>query len=206
MPDENNQGQEEPKTNIQPVINEPETQFSAYSTPPSTFKPPKKSKKVLFTVLGAALIVILIATGTVAYLLLNKSTPESSSDQEPGDDALTLQLTEIYKNSSSDAGQDAKLHALVVQESGTVGYKNAHARTSGIDSSDSRFAHFYQTPDETWRFFILASDQDQVSCDRYNTEDLVKAFVGFTCQDAGGSSFVQTEQPEFEIVPDSIGE
>lgn len=156
-------------------------------------------KKVLYIALST-LLVLAIAL-TTAFILSRVADTDNSQPNE--ELTLTQRLAELYK-SSGDVDQGITLDTATVQASGTPSYNNAHARIIGIDD-DKNFAHFYQTPDETWHFFIATPDQDKLKCDVYNTDDLVNAFVGFTCQGAKGKAFVQKDQPEFEVVPGSSG-
>lgn len=204
MPNDNSQNTEDPKPDTQSAFGTPTPQFSP-STPPFNSPKPRVSKKALIAILGVVGIVVLVAIAfTTAYLLSRISEPDS--DQESNNGSLTLQLTELYKGSSSDIDQDVTLGDPTVQDSGTIGYKNAQALILGTEAENNEFAYFYQTSDETWHFFATATNQDLIECGIYNTEDLINAYVGFTCQDTEGPSYVQLEQPEFEVVPGSIGE
>ncbi len=175
-----------------------------------------KSKKLLYGVLGL-LVVVVIAAGTAFTLSKlvgsNTDSDTTATSNTANDDAalaltlaLTKQLTDVYKQSSADASQDVVLGAPNVQESATEGYKNARADIVAPESSEPLMAIFYQTPDSTWHFFTATKDQDALGCAEYNTEDLVNAFIGFTCIDeTGEASYVERPPETFEVIPDSYG-
>lgn len=78
----------------------------------------------------------------------------------------------------------------VVKDSKTTGYKTAQLSTSSYVDGQMGIGGFqglyYQTPDKAWHYFIGA--QSIVGCDKYNTVDLKKAFVGERCGMPNGSS------------------
>lgn len=83
---------------------------------------------------------------------------------------------------SKNYSADMTLNLPSVKKSNTNGYNTAQV---GI-SSDGAFVGgavglFYQTPDNTWHFFI--GTQQELNCNAYDTADLKKAFAGEQCFD-----------------------
>ena len=130
-----------------------------------------------------------------AYVLSRVSEPVS--DQVVKEVPLSQKLLELYQNSSSGGDQNGLLNEATVQKSGVVGYNNARAKVVGGEADDGSFAHFYQTTDGNWYFFTVSKDQDKIACSDYDTDDLINAFIGFTCWDTAieSSSFVAHPQP-----------
>lgn len=163
-------------------------------------------KRIIYVVLGA-LLVIIVASAT-AYILSQVS--ESSSDKTPTSEVpLSQKLTELYMNSDG-AVQNASLNKAVVQKSAIDGYNNAYAKISGSGFDSSSVAYFYQTTDSSWHFFTVSKDKNKIACSEYNSDDLINAFIGFTCWDTANniSSFVehpQTITNEADQGPGEIG-
>lgn len=174
---------------------------------------PLLGKKILYGFAGLLLVVV-VASATA--LLLNNiigqdgnqetNTTTHNSTNNTDQTSLTTRLATLYKN-GSDAAGDVALDTPFVAESATEGYKTAKAVIKGGEPNQQLSAIFYQTPDATWHFFTATQDQDAIKCDAYNTDDLKKAFVSFTCTTPSGAvSFVELPNPTFEIVPGSMSE
>lgn len=117
-------------------------------------------------------------------------------------------FVDLYAKSKKDTSVDAVFGKPDIQISVTKGYKNAALRyTTLTEVSDATTAMFYQTPDEAWHFFTLASSAQAVACRDYSTPELIDAFLGFSCFDstANTQAFVKKSNPTFEIVPGSQG-
>lgn len=98
-----------------------------------------------------------------------------------------------------------------VQTSATKDYKNTHVTIASVETpTNSLTGEFYQTPDKNWHFFMTTDAPDKIACSDYMkaSDDVKKAFLGFTCLDdtTNTSSFVQQSQPTFEIVPGAISD
>ncbi len=94
------------------------------------------------------------------------------------------------------------------QSSATKDYANTSVNVASVKTpSDNSSAEFYQTPDKNWHLFAVAKDPAKIACTDYNTDDLKKAYAGFSCWDTSTNtgSFVEQSQPTFEVVPGSIG-
>lgn len=76
MPNDSSQNQDGPEPNTQQVFVAPTAQFSPSSATSLNVKKPKKSKKTLFAILSAVGVFVLVAGGTIIYLLLNNGTSE----------------------------------------------------------------------------------------------------------------------------------
>jgi|GEM_PF-2170080 hypothetical protein len=192
MPDEPNQ------ENTQPDVN----------SNTSSYKPPKvRSKKSIFITIGI-LIVLVIAAATAYLLNANLGTRGDAPSNQSETTQVTLksQLEEAYKNSEKNTGEILFLTEPIVNDSANEGYKNARVGVANFEEKMTN-SHFYQTPDETWHFFVITDNQGAIDCAEYNSEDLVNAFMGFTCWDNSqdASSFVEKDDPVFEIEPGAQG-
>jgi len=106
--------------------------------------------------------------------------------------------------------KDLLFSNLIVQTSGTEGYENAHLNVSDLDISIISKGLFYRKKDSNWSYFSVTSDQDKISCSDYDNDDIINAYVGFTCQDTdkNKSSYVQRAIPEVinnDLEPGSFG-
>lgn len=74
------------------------------------------------------------------------------------------------------------LNTPVIKASATANYKTAQV-SIGSDTSltSGAIGLFYQTPDGVWHFFL--GTQSELSCSRYSTVDLKKAYAGEECYD-----------------------
>lgn len=119
-------------------------------------------------------------------------------------------FADVYSGSDSSKNTADPLFGgtPTIQNSINKGYKNAKLAISSVSEvNSSSTGEFYQTPDKKWHFFTSTKDQDKIACSDYNTDDLKKAYIGFTCWDesANASAFVKQDDPTFEVVPGSIG-
>lgn len=64
------------------------------------------------------------------------------------------------------------------EASKTPGYLLISAGVGDIDGGGAK-ADFYKTPDGTWHYFLAR--QEPAPCDKYNTVDLKKAYLGYPC-------------------------
>lgn len=150
-------------------------------------------------ILGLVLVVA-IAAATV-FILSQVSEPEEAP--KTTEQTLADSLSDAYR---AGGGNGNFFGEPVVQSSATDGYKNAHVKIDdGSEPNERPTAFFYQAPDGSWQFLTTAKNQDSLSCDLYNTEVLVNAYLGFTCKDGSKSSFVERENPKFEVLPGSSG-
>lgn len=73
----------------------------------------------------------------------------------------------------------------VIKDSKTEGYRTTTLTIGSIVDGEAGMGSaaylFYQTPDEKWHFFTAT--QQVIGCDRYNTTDLKKAYLGDSCYD-----------------------
>jgi len=109
--------------------------------------------------------------------------------------------------SATDSAQPAVFVSATTNSSATEGYATSRVamRTLGA-TEQSLVGEFYQTPDKQWHFFATTDQQDTISCDRYNSDELTAAYKGFGCIGQNSSnSFVQPDIPAFEIEPNAIG-
>lgn len=135
-----------------------------------------------------------------SYYISVKCADKSSFDKNV---ATTRPFSEVYPTD----GDDVLFGAHDAQDSGTEGYKSGKVVVSNLIGGNVLVAEFYQTPDESWHFFATPEEQGKIACDKYNTDDLKRAFLGFTCWDASSSvsSFVQEDGLVFEIIPGAQG-
>ena len=102
MPNDNSNNQDE--SSAQSVYGIPTTQLSSSSVKPLNSR---KSKKTLFTILGAVGVVLLVAGGTIAYLLINK---QNSDDSAVKSDPVALsKLGDSLKSSLEDSASASVL-------------------------------------------------------------------------------------------------
>lgn len=164
-----------------------------------------RKKTIIFIILGF-LLVVGVAVGT-AYTLSQLTEPASETNQpETPEEALVRELTTAYEVGGGDKGAEVTFETPDVQPGGTEGYKNAKARIADGEPNDRLTAYFYQAPEGSWKFFAETKDQDTLECALYTTDELINAYIGFTCQENNEPSFVQRPEPVFEVFPDSIGE
>ena len=98
MPNDNTQNQDGLEPNNQPVFGTPVAQFTPGPATSLNVNKPKKSRKKLFAILGAIGVVVLVAGGTITYLLLNKT-----SEPAPNTDTAVLPaLGDALKSSLED--------------------------------------------------------------------------------------------------------
>ncbi len=118
-----------------------------------------------------------------------------------------MPFIEVYAASEDRLSQDVIISDPDIQASGTEGYNTASLDIYSVKSGDVSMAKFYQTTDKKWHLFTITADQDKVSCSSYSSEELINAYVGYTCWDSDNeeSSFVARENPTFEVVPDAKG-
>ncbi len=97
--------------------------------------------------------------------------------------------------------KDLLFSNLIVQTSGTEGYKNAYINVSDLDNSIISKGLFYIKTDSNWSYFKTTDDQDKIDCSEYNNEDVISAYVGVPCWDSstGLSAFVS--KPDQVIAP-----
>jgi len=94
-------------------------------------------------------------------------------------EAAATALEPFY--SAYTASVDAKTHPVSLQMSapvisdGSAGYKNASVGMNNF------VGLFYQEPSKDWVFFM--SVQNELSCDKFNTDVLKKSFAGQKCFD-----------------------
>ena len=167
-------------------------------------------KKILIGVAGLVLVVaISIGTAFALSYVFGSKTETTSDDTEPQTQTeispIRNQLGTLYAQSSPERSGVA-IEEPFVTESAIDGYKTAKAIVADGEPNQRLAALFYQKPDESWHFFAAAIDPDMILCADFNSDDLTNAFVGFTCVDEMGvSSFVQTPEPTFEVIPGSSG-
>lgn len=66
-----------------------------------------------------------------------------------------------------------------IVDSRTNGYKTAELTAHNEGAATATIAMFYQTPDKTWRFLTLSSQQP--TCSAYATVDAKRAYLGEPC-------------------------
>jgi len=97
---------------------------------------------------------------------------------------------DVYKAESGNATGDLLLGNPTVKVSATAGYTTTTIGISGADygSFGGFGALFYTTPDKKIHFFL--GTQNVVGCDRYNTPDLKKAYLGESCYEQNNDKAV----------------
>ncbi len=79
-----------------------------------------------------------------------------------------------------------------ISDSRTRGYKTAEAGLYGEGQPTGAMGLFYQTPDQTWHYFM--GTQQIVSCSKYDTPDLKKAYLGEQCFESANTVSPSTVQ------------
>ena len=97
---------------------------------------------------------------------------------------------DVYKAESGNATGSLVLDDPTIKVSATPGYTTTSIGISGADygSVGGFGALFYTTPDKKIHFFL--GTQNVVGCDRYNTPDLKKAYLGESCYDKNNDKAV----------------
>lgn len=107
--------------------------------------------------------------------------------------ALANSLKPFATTYTNSASQNSDTTLLMqgkptIKASKTTGYHTAFVNissyTDGQIGTGGFGGMFYQTPDNAWHYFL--GTQNAVGCDKYNTPDLKKAYLGETCSDATG--------------------
>lgn len=109
------------------------------------------------------------------------------------DSAKLKPFADLYLAATNDPAVDK--HALLfigtpkTIDSKTANYKTAQVTVgsyhNGQSSTGGFEGMFYQTPDKVWHYFMGA--QNALTCDKYNTTDLKKAYLGQPCTDVSGN-------------------
>lgn len=110
--------------------------------------------------------------------------------------AKTLKpLYAVYRDANKDSQyitEDSRLGLPKIEPSKSTGYKTAEAAIYGEASPTGAVGLFYQTPDGVWHYFT--GTQSVLPCNRFDTSDLKKAYLGQTCyllDEAGTESTVK---------------
>lgn len=158
--------------------------------------PARKSRKVLVIVISIAAVLIIAVGVVLALKFFHGSanvdkTSNSDLDQTATASALESQLKAAYEVGVESSGEVTFISDPVVQDSPMKGYKIARVYVPDTNGVSTMTALFYQASDQRWVFFKVAASQNVILCSDYDSDDLISAFTGFTCQDeAGEDSFV----------------
>lgn len=136
-------------------------------------------------------LVIIILVCLVGFLVYENSSKDTAQDVAnvqtqtqtdasvggtPTNDLTKEEALQMYVENTGEPRPTTVLNP-VFKNSKIAGYRTAEV-SMGNDMSGF-MALFYQTPDQSWHFFT--GTQSVMSCSKYNTQDLKKAYAGDPC-------------------------